>query len=89
MSIVKDIVKIHRLSSDNDINIKPSHNTICIHDGLIGEYNILNKFKNQISDFELNKWDYFKKLTNKFELVYISNDANNSISLYKNNRYML
>ena len=50
---------------------------------LIYHRNILNKFKNQISDFELNKWDYFKKLTNKFELVYISNDANNSISLYK------
>lgn len=50
-------------------------------------YNILNTYKNKIDkDVTNKKWDYSKKLSNKYELIHIcssKNNINNNISNYK------
>lgn len=82
MSILKDVVKFQNNGNGNFF-LQPSYDPISIHPKFESQYKLLQKFKNLISDFELSKWDYYKKLSNKYELVYISNDSYNSISLYK------
>ena len=50
------------------------------------ENNLLLKYKNKIDEIEYKKfWDYFKKFSNDYELLHISNSKNkfnNSISSY-------
>ena len=82
MSVIKDVVKLEN-NNPELLFLHPSNEKIGINPKLESQYKMLQKFKNLINDFELSKWDYYKKLSNKYELVYISNDSYNSISLYK------
>ena len=82
MSISKEVLRLENKNNEQLI-LQPSFEKIEIHPKFGSQYKLLQKFKNLISDFELSKWDYYKKLSNKYELVYISNDSYNSISLYK------